>query len=89
MPFSLWRLIFIVAAALVLLCMFGLLVPRASPRARRAALTAATGYAAMALINFTLTRFGLSIPVNPLSLVAAGVLGAPGAVLTAALYAIL
>jgi len=87
MLFSLWRFIFIIGALLILLCMFGMLTPKTA-RLKQAGLNMATGFAAMLLINLTLSRFGIRVPVNLLSIAAAAGFGAPGVALTAALYAV-
>ena len=87
MLFALWRFIFIVGAMLVVLCMFGLLTPKKA-HAKQVGLNLATGFLAMLLINWTLSNFGVRVPVNLLSIAVAAGLGAPGVALTAALYAV-
>lgn len=89
MSSSFWRLILMVASALVLLAMVGLLLRK--PRNGRLLLVnALTGLAALWVFQLTLpTYFGLTVPINLLSLVASGVLGIPGAALSVALMAVL
>jgi hypothetical protein len=53
------------------------------------AVNAGSGFAAMLILNLLLPSFGLAVPVNLVSIAAAGALGVPGAALAAALYMIL
>lgn len=89
MTVSLWRFVVVIGAALVLLCMLGLLSKKPQERARHILVNAASGFFVMLLINTFLPAWGVSVPVNLLSMGAAGVLGIPGVALAAALHAIL
>ncbi|GHU69738.1 hypothetical protein AGMMS49992_00920 [Clostridia bacterium] len=89
MTLSLWRFVLILGAALALVCMLGLLMRSPKQRSVFLAANAGSGLVAMFLINMLLPSFGLIVPVNLLSIVAAGAFGVPGVALTAALYAIL
>ncbi|MDR1570477.1 MAG: pro-sigmaK processing inhibitor BofA family protein [Oscillospiraceae bacterium] len=89
MTVSLWRFVAVLGAALVLLCMLGLLAKKPQERARHIAVNAATGLFALLLINTFLPAWGISVPVNLLSIGAAGILGIPGVALAAALSVIL
>lgn len=89
MSSSFWRLILMIASALVLLCMIGLLLRK--PRNGRLLLVnALTGLATLWIFSLTLPAYlGLTVPINLLSLAISGVLGIPGAALAVALTAAL
>lgn len=78
-----------IASALVLLLMLGLLLRK--PRNGRLLLVnALAGLATLWVFQLTLPAyFGLAVPINLLSLTVSGILGIPGAALAVALTAIL
>jgi pro-sigmaK processing inhibitor BofA len=85
MSFSIWRFIVLIGALVLFASMLGLLVKKPEDKARHVLVNAASGFVVMLLINTFLPAFGITVPLNLLSVGAASIFGIPGVALAAAL----